>query len=128
MDYSTTGPNVGGNLTWIVSPTVVNEFTLGWAQWTELQTIESNVLANLQKPNLGVALGQLNPSMNPLNVIPAVSFGTAIANAATTGYDQRFPVMTCADHFAANCFRVRHRFRGLARGNFVDRCIKASGC
>ena len=70
---------------------MVNEFTLGWAQWTELQTIESNVLANLQKPNLGVALGQLNPSMNPLNVIPAMSFG-GITSAATTSYDSRFPL------------------------------------
>jgi hypothetical protein len=91
MDYGTTGPNVGGNLTWIISPTVVNELTVGWGQWTELQTIEASVLAKLQRQNLGITLGQLNPVMNPLGVIPAMSFG-GVTSAATTSYDARFPL------------------------------------
>jgi hypothetical protein len=91
MDYATTGPNVGGNLTWIISPSLVHEFTLGWAKWTELQTIDSSVLSKIQRQNLGITVGQLFPSNNPLGMIPAMSFG-GITSAATTSYDARFPL------------------------------------
>ncbi len=91
IDYGTTGPQVGGNVTWIVSPTVINEFTMGWAQWTELQTIPPDVLSQLQKQNVGFNVGQLNPVLNPLNLIPATTFG-GVTSAAVTGYDARFPL------------------------------------
>jgi hypothetical protein len=91
MDYGTTGPNVGGTVTWIISPTMINETTVGWAAWTELQTIAPDVLSKLQKQNLGINLGQINPAMNPLNVIPTMTFG-GITSAATTSYDARFPL------------------------------------
>ncbi|HEV2982923.1 MAG TPA: carboxypeptidase regulatory-like domain-containing protein [Vicinamibacterales bacterium] len=95
MDYATTGPNVGGNLTWIINPTVVNEFTLGWAQWTETQSIDQSVLTQLQKQTLGMTLGQLYPGSNPLNLIPTTKFG-GITNAAVTKYDPRFPLLDSA--------------------------------
>ena len=95
MDYATTGPNVGGNLAWIINPTVVNEFTLGWAQWTETQNIDQSVLSQLEKPTLGMTLGQLYPGSNPLNLIPTTKFG-GILNAAVTGYDARFPLLDSA--------------------------------
>ena len=88
MDYSTHAPNLGGNLTWTISPTLINEFTFGWAQWTEQQTIEPSVLTKLTKQNYGVNLSQINPSLNPFGLIPAMKFG--VTNEATTAYDARF--------------------------------------
>jgi hypothetical protein len=101
MDYTTTGPNIGGNVTWIINPTIVNEFTLGWAQWTETQNIDPNVLALLQKPNLGMTVGQLNPGANPLNLVPTTKFG-GITNAAVTQYDARFPLLDSASTWSAS--------------------------
>jgi hypothetical protein len=54
---------------------VASELTVGWGQWTELQTIDPSVLAKLQRQDLGIGLGQINAAINPLNVIPAMSFG-----------------------------------------------------
>jgi len=88
MDYSTHAPNLGGNLTWTFSPTLINEFTFGWAQWTEQQSVEPSVLSKLTKQNYGVNLSQIDPSLNPLGVIPAMKFG--VTNEATTAYDARF--------------------------------------
>ena len=96
MDYATGGPSIGGNLTWIISPTLVNELTLGYAVWDEDQIIEPGVLANLQKSNLGITLGQLYPANNPLGVIPAMSFG-GITSAAGASYNARFPLFDQAN-------------------------------
>jgi carboxypeptidase family protein len=91
MDYHTGGPSVGGNLTWIVSPTVVNEVTFGYSTWDEDQIIDPDVLAKIQRTNLGITLGQLYPANNPLGVIPAMSF-SGITSAATVSYNARFPL------------------------------------
>ena len=41
-------------------------------------------------------------------------------HAATQRDDQRLPVMSGADHFPAECFRLDHRFRRLASGDRVQ--------
>jgi hypothetical protein len=92
MDYATFAPNVGGTITWIINPTLVNEFILGWADWREKQIVPPAVLANLQKANLGVTLGQMNPSINPLGLIPTMGFNISGTDAATSSYDARFPL------------------------------------
>ena len=91
MDYHTGGPSMGGNVTWIVNPTLVNEFTFGYSTWDESQIIDPSVLAKIQKSTLGVTLGQRFPDNNPLNVIPAMSFG-GITSAAGVSYNSRFPL------------------------------------
>jgi hypothetical protein len=88
MDYSTHAPNLGGNLTWTISPTLINEFTVGWAQFAELQTVEPGVLNKLKRSSYGITLGQFDPSLNPLNLIPAIK--TGVSNEATVAYDARF--------------------------------------
>ena len=96
MDYHTGGPSAGGNVTWIVNPTLVHEFTFGYSTWDEEQIIDPSVLAKLQRVNMGVALGQRYPVNNPLGVIPAMSFG-GIASAATVSYNARFPLYDVAN-------------------------------
>ncbi|MGI8742364.1 MAG: hypothetical protein ACR2NN_07285 [Bryobacteraceae bacterium] len=91
VDYATTGPNLGGNLTYIITPTLINELTAGYALWTEQQLIAASDLAKIQRSNLGITLGQLYPANNPLGGVPDLSF-SGITNAAVTGYDARFPL------------------------------------
>lgn len=89
--YETTNPNLGLNVTWFPSPRWVNELALGQSRWTEIQNIRPEELARLQRDKLGIGLGQFNPRNNPLNLIPAASFG-GVTNAASIGYDGRFPM------------------------------------
>ncbi len=72
VDYATTGPNVGGTLSWIISPTLVNETVFGYARWTEDQSYDQAWLPLVQRDKIGVTLGQLYPKQNPLNFIPSV--------------------------------------------------------
>ena len=95
-------PAVSMSATFLATPTLVNETNLGFGQWNESQPLNlPNGDAAIQKDKIGVALWQLNPQNNPMNMLPAVSFG--LPNAATISYDGRFPmgdrsaVMSLAD-------------------------------
>ena len=92
MDYATFAPNVGGTVTWIINPSLVNEFIMGWADWREKQIVAPDVLTKLQKANYGVTLSQINPSLNPLGLIPTMGFNISGTDAATSSYDSRFPL------------------------------------
>jgi hypothetical protein len=89
--YDTTNPNIGVNVTYLHSPTLVNELSLGLSRWTEIQEISASELAKLQRDKLGIRFGQKYPQNNPLNLIPAASFG-GVTGAASIGYDGRFPM------------------------------------
>jgi len=99
IDYALGGHNHGGTLTWIASPTLINETIVGYARWTEDQAYDNDWLAKLQKDKLGVNLPQLFPGQNPLDVIPALNFGSTNIgpNAATVRWEGRFPMVDIAD-------------------------------
>ena len=101
LEYRTTGPNIGANATYIFTPTLINEFTFGYALWTEQQLIAASDLAKIQRDKIGMHLGQLYPQNNPLNLVPTTSFG-GITSAATTSYDGRFPMVDDASSFTFN--------------------------
>lgn len=87
------------NLTYLPSATLVNELALGLSRWTEVQEISSSELARLQRDKLGIRLGQKYPQNNPLNLIPAASFG-GVTGAASIGYDGRFPMNNYVNAFS----------------------------
>jgi hypothetical protein len=91
VTYRTQGPNLGATATYTFSPTLVNEFTLGYALWTERQTEQNNYLPQVERDKLGITLGQFYPANNPLDLIPAMTFG-GITQAASTGFTARFPI------------------------------------
>jgi hypothetical protein len=99
IDYVLGGHNHGGTLTWIASPTVVNETIVGYARWTEEQHYRDEWLGKLQRDKLGINLPQLFDAQNRLNVIPALTFGSTNigANAATVRWEGRFPMENIAD-------------------------------
>ena len=96
VDYTLTFPNVGGTVTWIVTPTLVHETTIGWNGWTEDQLYDPTWLAKLQRDKVGLTFGQLYPNSNPLNLVPAMTF-SGIDNAATFAWEGRFPMEDIAD-------------------------------
>jgi hypothetical protein len=104
IDYSLGGYNHGGTVTWIASPTVVNETIIGYARWTEQQLYRNDWLAKLQKDQLGVTIPQLFPSQNALGVIPALNFGSTNIgpNAATVRWEGRFPLVDIADSWTVS--------------------------
>jgi len=99
QSYDTSNPNIGVNVTYLATPTVVNELSLGLARWTEIQEISDSELAKLQRDKLGIKLGQKYPQNNPLNLIPAASFG-GVTGAASIGYDGRFPMDNYVNAFS----------------------------
>jgi hypothetical protein len=90
--YDTTNPNVAYNVTYLPSPTFVNEFAVGLSRWTEIQAITDSELAKIQRSKLGIKIGQFYPQNNPLDLIPSSSFGGIPTGAASIGYDGRFPM------------------------------------
>lgn len=91
VNYTTSNPNMAYNLTYAISPTLVNELTVGTAGWTEKQSYKDADLAKIVKKNVGYNLSQLYPANNPLDLVPALSF-SGVTNAAVINYDARFPM------------------------------------
>lgn len=98
VDYDNRSPNVAVNLTYIASPTLINELNLGWASWSEDQVLPDgqSELATVQKGALGIGLGQFRPELNPLGLIPAITFGGGnLSNLPSYGFSinqGRFPI------------------------------------
>jgi hypothetical protein len=104
IDYTTGAKNWGGTVTWIASPTLINELIVGYAAWTENQTYPDAWLPLVQRSALGVGLPQLYPAQNALDVIPSLNFGgTNIGpNAATVRWEGRFPMENIADSWTVS--------------------------
>jgi hypothetical protein len=92
VDYQQTMPFLGANFSYIFSPTLVNELSIGMNLWTEDQLLTTSGLAAYQRTTYGINIPQTYPSDNPDGLIPAMSFG-GVTNAATVSYDGRFPMV-----------------------------------
>ena len=121
IDYQLKGHNWGGTVNWIASPTLLGEFTGGYASWLEVQTSPDDLFPRLQRDKIGFDLPQLYPAQNPLNFVPAIEFGSTNIgpNAATILWEGRFPMDTIADAWTASAnltkIRGQHQFKtGLA--------------
>jgi hypothetical protein len=89
--YNTRDPNVGLNVTFSASANVVNELALGVGLWFETNAASQDTLNQFIKTNQGINLPQLYPQNNPLNFLPAMSYGV-IPSAAGLSYDARWPM------------------------------------
>lgn len=91
--YLFTEDSVQGSYTRVFSPSVVNEFAVSYRVLGEdgAATSPTNFHpVTRDKVGLG-RLGQFTPALNPLNIIPNLSFG-GIPNAANVAYDGRLPI------------------------------------
>lgn len=91
VNYQTTNPNFVYNVIYTFTPTLVNEFNIGTAGWSEHQLYSKSDLAKVQLSSSGLNLPSLYDGVNPLNLYPAVTFG-GITDVATYGWDSRFPM------------------------------------
>jgi hypothetical protein len=100
--YDTPARNAAIGLTYTATPTLVNEFTAGYADWRERSGFANPAdLATLQRgTSTGVNLGQFNPAFNPLNLVPNATFGGGgtsasggfgISNDPQINFYTRFP-------------------------------------
>jgi hypothetical protein len=147
MYYRTPGENAGYNLTYVASPTLVNEFTVGYASWKELNDLVNQAdYAKITKSGLGVTLGQLYPDgtapsyrNNPLGLIPRITgLGSGndsnnlyqLSSAPSWDFDNRFPMqnMTGTWEFTDGVTKIwnRHTFKVGAyfqAGRYLQRHI-----
>ncbi len=92
QERRTPGKAIIVNYKKIFSPTLINEFNIGFTDRPETENSQKP-LTPLQRDAAGFKVSQFNPSANPLNLLPASTFG-GITNAAAIGYDGRFPLNT----------------------------------
>jgi hypothetical protein len=90
--YKYTDKSAVYNLTYLISPTLVNEFSFGAHHNTENGPPRSQAdMDKLDRTKLGMTLPQFYPQNNPYNMVPWASFG-GVPNAASLSTDNRFPV------------------------------------
>jgi hypothetical protein len=123
VNYAQTMPQLGTSVTYIFTPTLVNEATFGYNLWTEQQKLTDEGLKAYQRATYGLSIPQNNPSNNPLGLIPAMSFG-GITGAATVNYDGRFPMVddSTALSFSDNLTKIwrSHEFKA---GVYIQRVL-----
>jgi len=99
--YQTPSKNAGINVTYIATPTVVNEFSFGYSSWNEFTSVVNpDDAKRISKSALRINLGQNNPAQNPLDLVPRVtglssggSNGTfQLAQAPQITFDNRYPM------------------------------------
>ena len=91
MTYKTDPKQVVLRYQGIFTPTLVNELSIGVNGRGEWHAIEDAELAKSQRVKNGFALGQLRPGLNPLDVLPNLTFG-GITGAVNLNFDARFPL------------------------------------
>jgi outer membrane receptor protein involved in Fe transport len=101
VNYQTPRQNFGYDLTYTFSPTMMNELIVGTSSFAENQIYEPSELAKATKSASGYNLSQIYPANNPMNLFPAISLG-GITNAATFGWDSRFPMYDRTNWWSAS--------------------------
>lgn len=101
VNYQTTHPNLAYDITYAFTPSLLNELTVGTSGFGENQLYSNSDLQKATKNASGYDIGQLYPSINPLNLLPAVTFG-GVTNAATFGWDSRFPMYDRTREYTLN--------------------------
>src|SRR5262249_36711815 len=93
LHYTFTDNSIAGNWTRVIRPNLINEATLSVRHSVEKGPPLSDAeLAKLQRSTYGFTLGQCNPQINPLGIIPQVTALGGITNPALITYDGRTPL------------------------------------
>ena len=74
--------------TYTFNPHMVNQLAAGWTRSYEWTVAPSSTLSQFQSSALGISFPNPYPNLNPLDLLPAMSF----ANGASWGYDPRLPL------------------------------------
>lgn len=74
----------------IFTPRLVNESTFGFTEFPEREIVDSAELSRNQREPNGYKLSQFVTDANPLNLLPAATFG-GVSNAANLALERRLP-------------------------------------
>jgi hypothetical protein len=92
LHYTFTDNGITGNWTRVLSSNMVNEASLSIRHSVEKgPPISEGELNRLRRATHGFTLGQFNPQLNPLGVLPLATFG-GVTNPPQIAYDGRFPL------------------------------------
>ena len=94
VNYQLTEPSYALNVTYTISPSLVNEFSFGASAWNEYSKYDPANIAKVQLGASGFNLPSLYAGVNPLNLFPGVTFGGVSGvsgNIPSYGWDSRFP-------------------------------------
>ncbi|MBA3442354.1 MAG: TonB-dependent receptor [Pyrinomonadaceae bacterium] len=126
--YLFTEDSIQGNYTRIFSPTVVNEFSISRRLLGEDGALVSGSDFDAAvRAKRGITLGQFDPSINALNLVPQISFG-GVPSAANISYDGRTPInagdarTTLSDNLTWS--KGTHTFKF---GLFVEKNVASEG-
>ncbi|MBL8178354.1 MAG: hypothetical protein JNK48_27000, partial [Bryobacterales bacterium] len=89
--FWTQGTVLSARNQWIISPTLVNEFTFGYSRRPEGERIPDAELKRNQRTTIGFVTPQLNPTANPLNLVPNANFG-GVSQPINLNMDGRTPL------------------------------------
>jgi Carboxypeptidase regulatory-like domain/TonB-dependent Receptor Plug Domain len=100
--YTAITPSGVFAITHILSPTLILQATMGYSRFTEAGSPLSDAeLQTRTRTATGINIPQFNPSVNPLNLVPAATF-SGITNSANPSYASRFPLRGVENTFNWN--------------------------
>jgi hypothetical protein len=94
VNYQLTEPSYALNVTYTITPSLVNEFNFGASGWNEYSKYDPSNIAKVTLGASGFNLPSLYPGVNPLNLFPGVTFGgvsSVSGDIPSYGWDSRFP-------------------------------------
>jgi hypothetical protein len=117
------------NYTRVIGTNAVNEVSVGYRHSREWNPPSDDFdLDRITRPVAGYTLGQFSPDINPFNLIPEMSFGGFVPNAAGLGYDSRFVNFGNDDIIAINdalsWTTGRHNFKF---GGYYEHLVNIEG-
>jgi hypothetical protein len=94
VNYQLTEPSYALDVTYTITPTIVNEFNFGASGWNEYSKYDAANIAKVQLGASGFNLPSLYQGVNPMNLFPGVTFGgvsSVSGDIPSYGWDSRFP-------------------------------------
>ncbi|HEY2930513.1 MAG TPA: carboxypeptidase-like regulatory domain-containing protein [Acidobacteriota bacterium] len=105
----------------IFSPTLINELNVGFSHRPLNDQVIEDELQRNQRDRVGYTLGQSNPGINPLKLIPNATFG-GVTSAANLNIEGRFPLVTGHDIFTlTDSLTESYGTHTLKAGVYIDR-------
>lgn len=120
--YERKAPALVTTLIHTFSPTLVNELTFGVNRRVQLVSPQNQAtLDQNDRTKLGITLPEFHPEINPLHLLPNVTFG-GVSNAPSFSYESRFPFFGTNNiwNWSDNLSKV-HGAHNLKAGLYVER-------
>jgi len=120
-DYKFRGTTYLGRYTAIISPTAVNELTMGFTNRPQTNSSAPDQLKLVNRQDVGFTAGQFTPQINPLDLIPSATFGGGVPNPANLYIEGRFPFYQIGDvPSITDTFTKTHGVHTFKAGMTVD--------